>query len=208
MLNELFVRYPCLVSCQAEIQHAADALIVCYQNGGKVMACGNGGSCADADHIVGELMKGFLKKRPLSDNLKQSMKEKSPSLDDMLLSRLQQGLPALSLCSFAALNTAFCNDADPELIYGQAVLGMGKPKDVLICISTSGNAKNVFAAAKIAKALGITVIGLTGHGGGRLNEIADICIRVPETDTYKIQELHLPVYHYLCAATEAHFFPE
>ena len=110
MLNELFVRYPCLVSCQAEIQHAADALIVCYQNGGKVMACGNGGSCADADHIVGELMKGFLKKRPLSDNLKQSMKEKSPSLDDMLLSRLQQGLPALSLCSLAALNTAFCND--------------------------------------------------------------------------------------------------
>lgn len=207
MFNELMERYPCLSGCGADIQKAADALIACYESGGKVMTCGNGGSCADADHIVGELMKGFLKKRPLPDAQKQAMKERCPELEADILQTLQQGLPALSLCSLAALNTAFCNDADPELIYAQAVLGMGKPGDIVLCMSTSGNAKNVFAAAKVAKALGITVIGLTGNGGGKLSQIADICIRVPETETFKIQELHLPVYHYLCAAAEAHFFP-
>jgi D-sedoheptulose 7-phosphate isomerase len=152
-------------------------------------------------------MKGFLKKRPLSDTQKQAMTERCPELDMRVLDKLQQGLPALSLCSLTALNTAFCNDADPELIYAQGVLGMGKPGDIVICLSTSGNAKNIYAAASVAKALGITVIGLTGEGGGKLSEIADICIRVSESETFKIQELHLPVYHYLCAATEAHFFP-
>lgn len=207
MLNELTERYPCLVSCKSEIENAALALIDCYKNKCKVMTCGNGGSCADADHIVGELMKGFLKKRPLRASQIQTMKTNCPELDDRILDKLQCGLPALSLCSLTALNTAFGNDADPELIYAQGVMGMGKPGDVLLCLSTSGNAKNIYAAAKVAKGLGITVIGLTGNGGGKLCEVADICIRVPETDTFKIQELHLPVYHYLCAATEAHFFP-
>ena len=152
-------------------------------------------------------MKGFLKKRPLSDAQKQAMKACCPELDTQVLDKLQQGLPALSLCSLNALNTAFCNDVDPELIYAQAIQGMGNHGDILICLSTSGNARNVFTAARVAKALGLTVIGLTGIGGGKLGEVADICIRAPETETFKIQELHLPVYHYLCAATEAHFFP-
>ena len=208
MLKELLNRYPCLASCEAEIEKAARAMISCYEGGGKIMTCGNGGSCADADHIVGELMKGFLKKRPLSNSKKQAMLAGCPELDEDILSKLQGGLPALSLCSLTALNTAFCNDVDPALIYAQSVLGIGKAGDVLICMSTSGNAGNVHAAAKVAKALGITVIGLTGSGGGKLLGAADICVRVPETETFKIQELHLPVYHYLCAAVEAHFFAE
>lgn len=208
MMNELMKRYPSLAFCKTEIGQAVKAMIRCYEHGGKVMICGNGGSCADADHIVGELMKGFLKKRPLSGEKKQEMLTRCPELDGVLLGKLQGGLPAVSLCSLTALNSAFCNDVDPELIYAQSVLGLGDPGDILICISTSGNAKNVFAAAQVAKALGLTVIGLTGMGGGKLGKTADICICVPEKETFKVQELHLPVYHYLCAATEARFFPE
>jgi len=206
MLNKLLNRYPQLAKCQDELKKATAAMINCYKNGGKILLCGNGGSCADCDHIVGELMKGFLKKRPLSTEQKAQMTNLSPLLDEETLSKLQGGLPAISLPSLTALNSAFCNDVDPELIYAQSVMAMGKTGDVLIAMSTSGNAKNVFAAAKVAKGLGLTVIGLTGKGGGKLSEIADICIRVPETETFKVQELHLPVYHYLCAATEEEFF--
>ena len=151
-------------------------------------------------------MKGFLKKRPLSSMQKEKIKHCAPVLNDAMLGKLQNGLPAISLPSIAVLNSAFCNDIDPELIYAQSVLGLGKPGDVLLCISTSGNAKNVFAAAAVAKGLDLTVIALTGMDGGKLCEISDICIRVPETETFKVQELHLPVYHYLCAATEQAFF--
>lgn len=206
MLNELLNRYPQLAKCQDEIKKATAAMIDCYKNGGKILLCGNGGSCADCDHIVGELMKGFLKKRPLSTEQKAQMTNLSPLLEEETLSKLQGGLPAISLPSITALNSAFCNDVDPELIYAQSVMAMGKTGDVLIAMSTSGNAKNVFAAAMVAKGLGLTVMGLTGKGGGKLSEIADICIRVPETETFKVQELHLPVYHYLCAATEEGFF--
>lgn len=208
MLQELLARYPQLAVCEDALKAAAAAMISCYQNGGKLLLCGNGGSCADCDHIVGELMKGFLKKRPLRSTQKADMLHNSPLLDDALLSKLQGGLPAIALPSIPALNSAFCNDVDPELIYAQSVMALGQAGDVLIAISTSGNAKNVFAAAKVAKGLGLTVIGLTGKGGGKLSEISDICIRVPETQTFKVQELHLPVYHYLCAATESHFFSE
>ena len=206
MLNELLSRYPQLKLCGPTLIEAVSAIIDCYKNGGKILLCGNGGSCADCDHIVGELMKGFLKKRPLSTEQKAQMTNLSPLLDEEILSKLQGGLPAISLPSLTALNSAFCNDVDPELIYAQSVMAMGKTGDVLIAMSTSGNAKNVFAAAKVAKGLGLTVIGLTGKGGGNLSEISDICIRVPETETFKVQELHLPVYHYLCAATEEEFF--
>ena len=181
-------------------------MVDCYQNGGKLLLCGNGGSCADCDHIVGELMKGFLKKRPLSSVQKDEMMHNSPLLDDVLLNKLQGGLPAIALPSVTALNSAFCNDVDPELIYAQAVLALGNKNDVLIAISTSGNSKNVVAAAKAAKGLGITVVALTGNKGGMLKDCSDILIAVPETETYKIQELHLPVYHYLCAAVENEFF--
>ena len=134
------------------------------------------------------------------------MTAKCDLLDDSLLSKLQCGLPAISLPSITALNSAFCNDVDPELIYAQSLFALGKQGDLLIALSTSGNAKNVFAAVKVARALGITVIGLTGGMGGKLRESADICICVPESETFKIQELHLPIYHYLCAEVEAHFF--
>ena len=206
MLHELLNRYPSLFACKGTIQQAAEALIRCYADGKKVMICGNGGSCADADHIAGELMKGFLKKRPIRDSLKNRMQEQYPSLNVDILDKLQCGLPALSLCSLTAINTAICNDIDPNLIYAQSVFGLGNKDDILICISTSGNAKNVCVAAEVAKASGILVIGLTGSTGGKLLEIADICICAPEMETYKIQELHLPIYHYLCATVEAHFF--
>ena len=206
MFDQLLERYPALEECKDEIKKAADTVISCYENGSKVLLCGNGGSCADCDHIVGELMKGFLKRRPISEDVKADMKAASPLLDDELLAKLQCGLPAISLPSIAGLNSAFCNDVDPELIYAQSLFALAKKGDVLIALSTSGNAKNVFAAVKIAKALGVTVIGMTGRKGGLLRENADICIRVPEDETFMIQELHLPVYHYLCAEVEAGFF--
>ena len=206
MLNDLLKRYPCLSEIEDDIAKASAAIINCYEKGGKLLLCGNGGSCADCEHIVGELMKGFLKKRPVSDKKRAEMKANCPCLEDDIVTKLQYGLPAVSLTSMTALNTAFCNDVDPELIYAQPLMALGNKNDILIAISTSGNSKNVYAAVKVAKALGLEVIGLTGALGGKLKELADICICVPETETFKIQELHLPVYHYLCAETEAHFF--
>ena len=206
MFQELLTRYPVLENCAGEIEKAKDLLIACYKSGGRVLLCGNGGSAADCDHIVGELMKGFLSKRPLSDTQKAQMKEACPTLSEETLLKLQSGLPAISLPGLTALNAAFCNDVDPELIYAQSVLALGKPGDVLIGLSTSGNAENVCAAAKVAKGIGLAVISLTGQLGGKLKPLSDIAICVPETETYKIQELHLPVYHYICAAVEQHFF--
>lgn len=206
MLNELIKRYPELEACVEDIEKAKDAIIECYNNGGKLLLCGNGGSCADCDHIVGELMKGFLLLRPLSEEKKAKMKKNCDLLDDDTLSKLQGALPAVSLPSITALNSAFCNDVDPELIYAQPLMSLAKPEDILIGISTSGNSKNVFGAVKVAKGLGIKVIGLSGSKGGKLKENADICICAPETETFKIQELHLPIYHYICAAVEKHFF--
>ena len=208
MLNELLSRYPQLEICKKDIENAVEAIINCYENGGKLILCGNGGSCADCDHIVGELMKGFLKLRPLSDEKKIEMKKNCDLVDDEILSKLQGGLPAISLPSITALNSAFCNDVDPELIYAQPLMSLANKNDILIGLSTSGNSKNVFGAVKVAKALGIKVIGLTGKAGGKLRECADICIKAPETETFKIQELHLPIYHYICAAVEEYFWSE
>lgn len=208
MLNELMNRYPQLEVCKDDIVNAVNMIIECYENGGKVLICGNGGSCADSDHIVGELMKGFLKLRPLSDDKKAEMKQNCDLVDDELLSKLQGGLPAISLPSITALNSAFCNDVDPELMYAQPLMALAEKNDILIGISTSGNSKNVFGAVKVAKALGIKVIGLTGKTGGKLKGVADITICAPESETFKIQELHLPIYHYLCAAVEEHFFDD
>ncbi len=206
MINELIKRYPALEGNREDIEKATKEIIDCYENDGKVLLCGNGGSAADCEHISGELMKGFLKKRPLSDGKKAEMQKRMPYADAELLSRLQCGLPAISLPSMTALNSAYCNDVEPELIYAQSVLALAKQNDVLIALSTSGNSKNVCAAVKVAKALGCKVIGLTGNKGGRLKEYADICICAPEDETFKIQELHLPVYHCICAAVEAHFY--
>ena len=206
MINDLINRYPVLAECRGDVENALTAMIGCYERGGKILLCGNGGSSADCDHIVGELMKGFMKARRLDGDRKAEMMRRCPALDERLLSSLQSGLPAISLSSFTALNTAFCNDEDPELVYAQALLGLAKEGDLFIGISTSGGAKNVNAAAKVAKGLGIKVVSLTGKSGGALADLADIAIKAPETETFKVQELHLPIYHCLCAAVEEHFF--
>ena len=206
MINELVERYPCLIACEQDIIKAQQIIIDCYEKGGKLILCGNGGSAADCEHIAGELMKGFLKKRPLSDEIKHKMKESCPVLTDETLSLLQQGLPAVSLPIMAGFNSAVGNDTDPALCYAQGVFALGEKKDLLFAISTSGNSFNVCKAAEVAKGKGMKVVSLTGKYGGKIKEISDVSLCVPETETYKIQELHLPVYHYLCAAVEQHFF--
>lgn len=205
-MTELLKRYPQLSFCKQSIDDAVAELIKCYNNNGKILLCGNGGSCADCDHIVGELMKGFLKKRPLDDKIKSEILSNSPTAETDMLNKLQCGLPAISLPSMTAVNSAFCNDVEPKYMYAQTLFVLGNKNDSLIAISTSGNSENVVAAANLAKGLGMTVIALTGKNGGKLKDIADICIAVPETETFKIQELHLPVYHYICATLENKFF--
>jgi len=169
-----------------------------YKNGGKVLVCGNGGSCSDSEHIVGELMKGFKSMRKVTD-------ERIP---EELRCGLQGALPAISLPSQTGVLSAFINDVDPDMMYAQLVYGYATEKDLLIGLSTSGNSKNVVNAAKVAKAVGAKAMAMTGKKESKLSEICDACIRVPETETYKIQELHLPVYHYLCAQIEADVFGE
>ena len=205
-MEELLTRYPALKSCAGEIGKTVEILISGFKAGNKLMLCGNGGSCADCEHITGELMKGFLSRRPISPEKRAEMKKLNPDIGEDVLSKLQLAVPAIPLPSLTALNSAFCNDVDPSLVYAQELMGLGTPGDMLLCISTSGNSANCVAAAEVGKALGLTVIALTGAKGGRLKEKADICICVPETETFKVQELHLPVYHYLCAEVEATIF--
>lgn len=204
MIN-LYERYPSLKECETDIENAVQTICDTYQNGGKLLACGNGGSCADCDHIVGELMKGFLMKRT---ETQQHEKVMNSGFEDakFMAENLQGALPAISLPHQSALLTAFANDVEADMIYAQMVFGYGKQEDVLICLSTSGNSKNVVYAAKTAKSMGVKTIAMTGKKESKLSEICDIAIRVPETETYKIQELHLPVYHYICAKTEEYFF--
>lgn len=205
-MEELLRRYPALKECQTAIEAAEKQLIETFSAGKKLLLCGNGGSCADCDHIVGELMKGFLSRRPLDEAQKAQMRTRAPQLSEETLCRLQRAVPAISLPAFTALNTAFCNDVDPGLLFAQPLMGLGQPGDLLMCLSTSGNSANVVEAALTARGLGLSTLGLTGQRGGRLKEICDVCICVPETETFKVQELHLPVYHYLCAQVEKAFF--
>jgi D-sedoheptulose 7-phosphate isomerase len=206
-LEELLARYPALEACRADIESALRALIDCYAAGGKLLLCGNGGSAADSDHIVGELMKGYLRPRPLPENFRQRLRAIDPALGGVLAEKLQGALPAINIAASSALSSAFANDVSAELAYAQAVYGHGRKGDVLLGISTSGDAANVRAALCLARAIGVVTIGLTGRGGGKMAPLCDIAIRVPATRTFEIQELHLPVYHCLCAAVEAHFFP-
>jgi len=207
-LNELLQNYPRLNPCAGEIRSAYNALVDSYTRGGTLLVCGNGGSAADADHIVGELMKGFMRKRPVVQGVRDQFASLDSEVADYLVKHLQQPLPAISLGSQTALQTAFANDVAPDLSFAQSVLGYGRGGDVFLGISTSGNSRNVYYAACTAKSRGLITIGLTGKDGGRLKECCDVMIRVPETSTPVIQELHLPVYHALCAAVEAHFFKE
>jgi len=205
-LEDFISRYPQLVSVKDEIQKAADCLIMCYQQGRKVLVCGNGGSCSDSDHIVGELMKGFEHKRPIGESLKKQLLEFAGERGEYLAGKLQQGLPAISLTAHSALITAVANDTDADLIFAQQVVGYGKAGDVLIGISSSGNSQNVVDALITAKAKEMVVIGLTGETGGKMKPFCDILINVPGKRTAFVQELHLPVYHVLCLMVENYFF--
>ena len=205
-LEELLERYKALTCVKEEILKAYEILESCYENGGKLLIAGNGGSCADAEHIVGELMKGFVKRRAVSDEFAKKLTEADPERGKELAQKLQGGLPAIALTGHPGLSTAFLNDVDGDLIYAQQTYGYGKKGDVLLGISTSGNSKNVMYAMAAAKALGMKTIGLTGKDGGQLKTAADVAIVVPESETFKIQELHLPVYHALCLMLEERFF--
>ena len=207
MLNKLIKKVPELESCKNEISQAVDILCAAFKKGNKVLVCGNGGSAADAEHIVGELMKGFMSKRVLSENEKLAFIETAGDSDGKFLAEnLQKALPAISLVSSVSLATAFANDVAPDLIFAQQVYGLGNPGDVFIGISTSGNAKNVLYAAQAAKTKNISTIALTGESGGKLKSFCNLTIAVPSNITPDIQELHLPVYHYICKAVEANFF--
>jgi D-sedoheptulose 7-phosphate isomerase len=205
-LDLLIQRYPILGTCKDDIAKAYDILEESYANGGKLLVAGNGGSAADSEHIVGELMKEFKLKRKIYSAQAENLKKIDPELGPILAENLQGALPSISLVGEAALSTAYMNDAVPELVFAQQVNGYGKPEDVFLGISTSGNSKNILYAAITAKSKGLKVIGLTGQKENKLEKLADVCIHVGETETYKIQELHLPVYHCLCLMLEDHFF--
>lgn len=205
-LEELLQRYPKLESVKSEILEVYHILENCYANGGKLLIAGNGGSCADAEHIVGELMKGFVKKRQITSEFEDSLKQVDVQMGSALAESLQGALPAIALTGHNGLSTAFLNDVRGEMIYAQQTYGYGNPEDVFWGISTSGNAENIIYAATVAKAKGMKVVGLTGKDGGKLKKVSDAAIIVPEMETFKIQELHLPVYHALCLMLEEQFF--
>jgi D-sedoheptulose 7-phosphate isomerase len=205
-LQQLIERYPSLETAKSDISAAFEIIVNSYKNGGKLLIAGNGGSASDAEHIAGELMKTFAKKRELPGSFIADVAAVDAEIAQYLVPRLQPGLPAIALSGHASLNTACINDIDGNITFAQQLYGYGKEGDVLLAISTSGNSKNVLYAAAVAKAKKLKIIGLTGSGGGNLKKFCDVCIRVPETETYKIQELHLPVYHLLCMMLEDHFF--
>ena len=207
-LNLLIERYPKLAVCKEDIKKAYELLEASYSNGRKLLVCGNGGSASDSEHIVGELMKEFKLKRKVYSDQAVALKEIDPELGQVLADNLQGALPAICLTGHSSLTTAFMNDANADLVFAQQVNGYGKQGDVFLGISTSGNSKNVLYAAVNAKAKRLKVIGLTGAKESKLMKYADVCIRVPETETYKIQEYHLPVYHCLCLMLEEKFFGE
>ncbi len=202
MLN----RYSELQPLKEQVAAAAELIIENYKNGGKVLVCGNGGSCSDADHIVGELMKSFEGRRPLAKELQEELIRLSPETGKMLAEKLQQGLPAISLTVHQSLITAIANDISGEVIYAQQVVGWGNKGDVLIGLSTSGNSQNVIDAMIVARAKGLKTIGMTSETGGKMREWSDVLINVPQRRTAYVQELHLPVYHALCMMVEIEFF--
>ena len=205
-IDLLVERYPSLESAKNDIVAAYLLLEESYKNGGKLLVAGNGGSAADAEHIVGELMKGFkLPRKPEADFAEKLVAE-NQELGAVLAENLQGALPAIALDGHPALSTAYMNDGEPLLCFAQQVNGYGKAGDVFLGISTSGNSKNVLFAAITAHAKGLKVIGLTGVKDSKLKDMSDVCIKVPQTETYMIQELHLPIYHCLCLMLEDRFF--
>ena len=207
-IEVLVNRYPVLNSVKDEIVEAYFLLVESYKNEGKLLIAGNGGSAADAEHIVGDLMKGFKLPRKLNENFTDKLISENEELGTVLAESLQGALPAIALDGHPALSTAYMNDCEPLLCFAQQVNGYGKAGDVFLGISTSGNSKNILYAATTAHAKGMKVIGLTGAKDSKLTQMSDVCIKVPQTETYMIQELHLPVYHCLCLMLEDEFFGE
>lgn len=205
-LDMLVERYPTLVSLSPQLIEAYVIFQKTYVEGKKVMIIGNGGSAADSEHIVGELMKSFKKERKLDTKMQETLVSIDEEKGKYLATKLQGALPTVSLVSQIAINTAFANDVDPRLVYAQQVFGYGQEGDTLLCISTSGNSDNIIYAAITAKAKKMKVVGLTGERNSKLSDFSDICVRVPETETFKVQELHLPIYHCWCAMLEDFFF--
>ncbi len=205
-IDLLISRYPILESTRQDIKNAYIVLEECYKNKGKLLVAGNGGSAADAEHIVGELMKGFKLPRKLDSETRNKLIGQDSELGQVLADNLQGALPAIALDGHPALTTAYMNDCEPLLCFAQQVNGYGNDGDVFLGISTSGSSKNILYAAVTAKAKGMKVIGLTGERESKLSQIADVCVRVPQTETYMVQELHLPVYHCLCLMLEERFF--
>ena len=205
VLRSLLERYPALRDQEGRLQQAGELLCAAARSGGKVLTCGNGGSASDAEHVVGELMKDFKQKRPLSKAARERLLACDPAAEDLIHS-LQEAVPAICLNSQTSLLTALLNDGDPEMIFAQQVYGYGRPGDVLLGFSTSGNSKNVLHAVRVARALGMSSILITGSSGGEIGKLVDTAICVPETETYKVQELTLPVYHALCMLVEQELF--
>ena len=207
-IEDLIQRYPLLEESRNEIRLAVEHLIDVIKKDGKLLICGNGGSSADAEHIVGELMKGFNIRRPLPPGIKDHLisidKERGAYLGDML----QMGIPAISLGSSISLNSAFSNDVDPMLIYAQQILGLGKAGDALLALTTSGKSENVIHSAVTARSLDMKVISLTGREGTPIEDFSDVCIKVAADETYKVQEYHIPIYHTICLIMEDYFFHE
>ncbi len=200
-LSLLIERCPALESLLPDIQKAFEMIAQTYEKQGSLYLCGNGGSAADCEHWSGELLKGFYHKRPLSP-------EDRSKFSPELASKLQGSLPAIPLTGFPGLSTAFANDVDPQVTYAQLLWGLGRANDTLIALSTSGNALNVRHALEVARVKGIKTIGFTGKSGGAIKPLCDLCLCVPETETYRIQEYHLPIYHCLCLMLEDQFFPQ
>lgn len=205
VLETLFDNYPELLACEQEVRRAAALLTSAFRAGGKLLACGNGGSAADSEHVVGELMKSFRFKRPVAEGFAASYREAN---GEEAPAWLEGALPAISLVSQAALSTAFGNDEASVGTFAQQVYGYGEEGDVLLAISTSGNSDNVVEAAKVARAKGVEVVALTGERESALSRLAGVCVRVPRGEVFRVQELHLPVYHALCACAEADLFGE
>lgn len=208
LLEELFVRYPQLAPCKKDIEKAYKRLKESYSCGGKLLVAGNGGSAADSEHIVGELMKSFLFNRKINAELENNLVSLFGDAGLKLSEKLEGTLSAIPLTSMPALTSAFANDVDSAVSFAQMLYGYAVKEDVFMGISTSGNSKNIIYALMVAKAKGISSIALTGGAGGKCRELADIVICVPESETFKIQELHLPIYHALCSMLEADFFEE
>ena len=206
LVKDFFARREDLIFMQGKIITAVQVLTEAFKNGSKLLLCGKGGSCADCEHIAGELLKGFLLKRPVCPEFANALEKNYGETGKEIACKLQQGLPAISLATHCGAISAFANDVDPELVYAQQVLAYGRRGDVLLGISTSGNAKNVAAAVMTAKTLGMHTIGLTGKDGGMLADLSDLALIMPQTETYRIQEDHLAVYHLLCAMIEYELF--